>query len=498
MAQKLEQTQTQTQIQQLAMQQVALAGLVELPIADLADRVRNEMVENAALEETDHDNAEETTESADNDDAANEAEDGEEWDAADSGEIRDSLGDYMNEDEVPTYLQARADDARERHEIPLAGGTSAYDDLVRQIGEHDLNEHEREVLEYLIGSLDEDGFLRKDVSALADELAIYHNVPADDAEVERLLRVLQTFDPRGIGARDLQECLRLQLEDPDFPSAYKAQALDVVKRSFKDFVAKRWDIIAQRHGFDDDTTAHVRHVLTHLNPRPGSLLGSGTAENAPTIIPDFYVHVDDDELPEIELNNGDVPDLHVSRAFRDTISQYLKQGKKPNREQHDAFVYAKQKVESAKTFIDLLARRRRTLLAVMQAIVDVQRDFFCNEDDENMLHPLQLKDVAARAGVDISTVSRVTGSKYVQTDYGTYPLKFFFSLQFTSETGDELSARKVRTAIREIVDGEDKSHPLSDEAITAALRGRQLVVARRTVAKYREQLGILTARLRKA
>ncbi len=494
MAQKFDQTQEllQTQTQQLSTLQVALAGLVQLPITELAERVRNEMMDNAALEEADGMTSDEEADEREGRD------DEDEWGNDDNDDIRDSLGDYLNDDDVPAYLQNRADEARQQRENMITGSTSAYEDLVRQIGEHDLSEQEQAVMDYLVGSLDEDGFLRKDIAAVADELAIYHNIDISEGEVERLLRILQTFDPRGIGARSLQECLQLQLEDPELHSPYKVQALGILQRSFKEFVSKRWDVIAQRHELDEEACEKINHLLTHLNPRPGSALGSGSAATAPAIIPDFYVSIGSDGLPDIEINTGEVPELHISRAFRESVAQFAGKHGQLNRAQNDAYIYAKQKVESAQTFITLLVRRRQTLMLVMQAIVDIQTDFFVENDDEALLRPMTLRDVAAKAGVDISTVSRVAGSKYVQTDFGIYPLKFFFSLQFTSaETGDEVSARQVRAALREIVEAEDKAHPLSDEAIAVALRERQLVVARRTVAKYREGLGILPARLRK-
>lgn len=494
MAQKFEQTQQQVQTQQLATLQVALAGLVELPIADLAEKVKDEMVDNAALEESDPEGGNETPDEnqESQDDAPVEGDD--DWDTP--GEVGDAMRDYLNDDEVPEYLKDRADSERERKEAPLTGGTSSFDDLVNQIGEHDLSEHEREIMVYLIGSLDNDGFLRKDLTTLEDELAIYSGIETNEAELTHLLKVLQSFEPRGIGARSLQECLALQLDDPELKSPYKAEAKEVIEKYFKEFATKRWDIIRQRMGIDEAEAERVQNLLVHLNPRPGSVLGSGEAVTAPTVVPDFYVTVGDDGVPEVSLNNGDVPDLRVSRAFRDSIKQYA--GRKGlSREQQDAYVYARQKVESAQTFIGLLQRRKQTLLAVMNAIASFQADFFISDDDEALLRPLTLKEVAARAGVDISTVSRVTNSKYVQTDYGTYPLKYFFSSQFTTSEGDELSSRKVRAALQEIVDAEDKRSPMSDEALAAALTAKGQKVARRTVAKYRELLGIPPARLRK-
>lgn len=500
MAQRFEQTQTQIQTQQLSTLQVALAGLVQLPIEQLGERVRNELVDNAALEESYGDGDEhfgnETDSMRDGDNGGSDAAD-EEWGPGEASDIRDSISDYANADDVPDYLQQRADDARERHEMPLTGGSSAYEDLTRQIGEHDLNDHEREVMEYLIGSLDDDGFLRKDLYAMADELAIYHNIDTNEEELQRLLHILQTFDPPGIGARSLEECLTLQLESPEQQSPHKKRALEVLKQCFKEFASNRWDLIAQKLNMEKEEAEAVRHLLQHLNPRPGAQLGSGAESMAQSVTPDFYVTVGKDGLPEVELNQGDVPELRVSQAFRDSIKQYASSRHALSREQHDAYVYAKQKVDAAQTFIGLIVRRRQTLMAVMQGIVDFQTEFFVENDDETFLRPLTLKDIAQKVGVDISTVSRVTNSKYVQTDYGIYPLKFFFSSQFTTEDGDEMSARQIRNAIRDIIDKEDKAHPYSDEALTSLLAKEGFKVARRTVAKYREQLGILSTRLRR-
>ena len=418
MAQRFEQTQTQTQTQQLSTLQVALAGLVQLPIEQLGERVRNELVDNAALEESYGDADEhfgnETDSMRDGDNDGSDAAD-EEWGPGEASDIRDSLSDYANADDVPDYLQQRADDARERHEMPLTGGSSAYEDLTRQIGEHDLNDHEREVMEYLIGSLDDDGFLRKDLYAMADELAIYHNIDTNEEELQRLLHILQTFDPPGIGARSLEECLTLQLESPEQQSPHKKRALEVLKQCFKEFASNRWDLISQKLNMEKEEAEAVRHLLQHLNPRPGAQLGSGAESMAQSVTPDFYVTVGKDGLPEVELNQGDVPELRVSQAFRDSIKQYASSRHALSREQHDAYVYAKQKVDAAQTFIGLIVRRRQTLMAVMQGIVDFQTEFFVENDDETFLRPLTLKDIAQKVGVDISTVSRVTNSCLLYT-----------------------------------------------------------------------------------
>lgn len=519
MAQRLEQHQDMVQTQQLASLQVAVAKLVELPITELATRVRDEMVDNAALEERDGDSyggnenatddyqqsgADSEGQGAEADDNAYGDDEHTETDEpnaytedADYGSESDAMGDYFSADDVPDYLRQRADDERDRNEFQYSGTTSFYEELQRQIGEHNLTEHEQEVMEYIIGSLDEDGLLRKSTGALVDELAIYHDVETNAAEVDRLISVLQQFEPRGIGARSLQECLHIQLTDPDHRTQYTPLALAVVDKCFKDFASKHWDTVKRRLNMDDETFDHVRNLLVHLNPRPGSALNESTTLSAPTVVPDFYVNVTSDGEVQLSLNNGNVPELQVSPAFRDSIKQYSSNRSRLTREQRDAYTYARQKVDSALSFINLLTRRRQTLLSVMQAIVDKQKAFFINDDDEDSLVPLTLKEVAEVAGVDISTVSRVTNSKYVQTLYGTYPLKYFFSSQFTSSDGDELSARKVKAALRELIDGEDKKHPLADEALAAQLKAQGYNVARRTVAKYRDMLGFPTARLRK-
>lgn len=509
MPQRLEQTQETVQTQQLANLQVAVAKLVELPVTQLAERVRDEMVDNAALEEKDaddgfgagggdsRDSLEEGGDDCDTDGRGEAGGPDGYKDAEDYGPEADAMGDYFSADDVPDYLRQRADAQRDRNEIQYAGGGSFYDELEAQIGEHNLSAHEHDLMEYLIGSLDDDGFLRKDLGALSDELAIYHNIETSASELEGLLRILQTFEPRGIGARSLQECLHIQLSDPDRRTPYTKAALTVVDHLFKDFARKRWGAIGQRLHLSDDELAHVRHELTHLNPMPGSALGEGSGVSAPPVVPDFYVDVTEEREVRVSLNQGDVPELKVSRAFRDSIRQYGGAKSKLTREQRDAYIYARKKVDSAMSFINLLTRRRQTLMSVMQAIVGFQRGFFLGDDDEEQLSPLTLKEVAAKAGVDISTVSRVTSSKYVQTIYGTYPLKFFFSSQFTTSDGDELSARKVKASLRRLIENEDKRRPLADEALTAQLKAEGFQVARRTVAKYRDMLGFPVARLRK-
>ena len=496
MAQKIIQTQTTAQVQQLSLAQVALSQMVELPLAQFAERVQNEMIDNEALEEADNER-DAALDAADPSADSSNGGDDEVMDGGDASEISVALGDYSSEDEVPDYLRERAERAETGSEFVVADQGSFYEELQRQIGEHNLTDHESEVMDYLIGSLDSDGFLRKDALTIADELAIYHNIYTDAAEVDRLLALLQTFEPRGIGARSLQECLRLQLTDPDNHSPWRKDALAVIDTCYQEFAANHWDEVVRRMDFDDEQASHVRHELLHLNPAPGRAFGESSMESAPTVTPDFFVQIGPDGTATATLNWGDVPPLRVSQAFVDSIQQYANHSGTLTREQQEAYVYAQGKVKAAQGFLLLINRRRQTLMAVMQGILDIQRAFFEGDDDEALLRPMALKDVAARAGVDISTVSRTVTAKYVQTLYGVYPLKHFFSGQFTSADGEEVSARQVKAALTEIISQEDKQSPLSDEALVKALQSRGLQVARRTVAKYRDALHIPVARYRR-
>lgn len=494
MAQKLVQTQSQTQTQTLAPQQLLLVKMLELPVSELEERVRNELMDNAALEECTGSEADEAL--AETDTAGDT--DGDETDeyGLRDPQSEDALADYLSADDAPDYLLNRATEARERNEIPFGESTSFYESLKQQIGEHNLNEHQQTLVEYLIGSLDDDGLLRKDMTDLADELAIYHGIETTPEELEAMRRILLNFEPRGIGACSLQECLLLQLRSPEYRSPYKETEIGILQRNYEDFTHKRWDRIALRFGLDDEALKHVQTELKRLNPRPGAAMDEVAGHNLQTVIPDFLVENDANGDFIIRLNQGDVPELRVSRSFRDSVEAYNRNRNHLNRDQRDAFLYTKQKVDAAQSFIEAIRQRRHTLLATMEAIVELQRPFF-EEGDETLLTPMILRDVAIRAGLDISTVSRVSNSKYVQTYYGIYPLKFFFNDKFTTEDGEELSTLHIKNHLRQLIEAENKQHPLTDEQLAAELKTAGYPVARRTVAKYREQLGIPVARLRR-
>lgn len=495
MAQKLVQAQTLTQTQTLAPQQLLLVRLLELPVSELEERVKNELVDNAALEEGDHSLDDISSDEGQSTDEATEVLPEDPYAGKDT-QSEEALADYLSADDIPDYLLNRATEARERNEVPFGENISFYEQLHQQISEHELTEHQQQLLEYLIGSLDDDGLLRKDLSALSDELAIYHNIETDEIELEGILKILHDFEPRGIGARSLQECLHLQINTPEYRSAYKKEELIIIDKYYDDFTHKRWDKIQGHLNVSDDVLEHIQAALRRLNPRPGNALDEMVGHSFQQIIPDFIVENDGNGSLIVHLNSGEVPELRVSGSFKESIKEYTHNKTNLTREQRDAFQYTKQKVDAAQNFIDAIKQRQHTLLITMEAIVELQRPFF-EEGDEMLLQPMILKNVAARTGLDISTISRVSNSKYVQTDYGIYSLKYFFNDKFTTEDGEEHSTLKIKNRLKELIDNEEKRHPLTDEALAALLKEEGIPVARRTVAKYREQLGIPIARLRK-
>ena len=429
MAQTLSQTQTQTLTQeqrlQLTPQQLLAARLTALSLDELRERVEAECMENPWLEKRHT-----------------------------GGNTRRSPLTY---------------------EMGERGETlSFYDRLTEQMGEYDLSDHERDILEYLIGSLDDNGFITKPLSQIADELEIYHSLSASEEEVGRMLAVLQQFDPPGIGARNLKECLLLQ---------HPSQKLRTVfERHWDDFTGKRWDRIQDKMGLTDAEVERLRREVQHLNPRPGNNPSDPVGRATETIKPDFIVEMDDEGTLRLSLNQGDVPSLRLSSEADDSGSE-------------ESASFVREYRERGQLFIDALTQRRLTMTAVMKAIIRLQRPFF-REGDENLLRPMRLEDVAEKTGLNLSTVSRVTSSKYVETPYGIYPLKWFFSGSSTQD-GETVSTRKVKAALKALIEAEDKTEPLSDEALCTALREQGYDIARRTVAKYREQLGYPPARYRK-
>lgn len=519
MAQKLVQQQTQKLVQQqkLTQQQVMLIRMLEMPLTELEQSVQTEIDDNPALEPAPGDSdgdyrlaADETDGNGDagaddktaqgENDSFEERTEREERESA----LDDALQRIGGDDDMPEVRSVGMDymnNGADYEEMTWGDPVSFYDRLKEQMGEQELSDKQQEILEYLIGSLDSDGLLRKDLDTIADELAIYHNIDAEKAEIEEVLAVLQDFDPAGIGARSLQECLLLQMDRKRWTEV-RGAARDVLQDHYDDFINKRWGRIAQQMGLSEHYMGEVQAELLKLNPKPGASLGETEGRNIQQITPDFIVDTADDGTVTFTVSNGRVPELLVSESFVDLIAQFKKREergeKRENltRSEKEALVYAKEKVERAQGFIEAVKQRRHTLYVTMKAIIDIQRKYF-QDGDESDLRPMILKDVADRTGLDISTISRVSNMKYAQTRWGTFKLRHFFSDGYRTENGEELSTRKIKAALQEVVDGEDKRHPLNDDALKEALTKRGFPIARRTISKYREQLGIPVARLRK-
>jgi RNA polymerase sigma-54 factor len=358
-----------------------------------------------------------------------------------------------------------------------------------------MTERDSAIMEYLIGSLDDDGLLRKELNAISDELAVYHNIDATEQEIEDVLHILQTFDPAGIGARSLQECLLLQIERRD-NSRLKELMQRVVTSFFDAFTKKHWKKIQQALKLTDVQAAALFRELRKLNPKPGASLGETVGRSLQQITPDFIVDTGDDGTVSFVLNQGDLPELQVSQSFANSMQEYQQDKEHLSRQAKDALLYIKKKVEAAQGFIEAVKQRRHTLYITMKAIIDWQLRFF-QDGDEADLKPMILKDIAERTGLDISTISRVSNVKYAQTRWGTFPLRFFFSDGYTTEDGEEMSTRKIKLALKEIIENENKQKPYSDEALMKLMNEKGFPIARRTVAKYREQMGFAVARLRK-
>lgn len=485
---RLEQTQAQQQIQTLSPQQILAVKLLELPTVELEERIHAELLDNPALEEGKEPSAE-----AEEQDSYL---DGEAERDSDSSEDL-SLGDYRTEDDIPDYkLQENNRSKGETaEEIPFSDSISFYETLKEQLDMQHLTPEEKQLGEYLIGSLDDDGMLRKSTEALLDELAIYQGVYTTAEELEHVLSIIQDFDPAGIGARDLQECLLLQIKRKE-NTPLKQVELDIISKCCDEFTKKNKERIMQKLGISEETYQAAVAELTKLNPRPGSSLGEVIGKNMQQIIPDFIVDTEEDGTISLSLNNRNVPELRLSREFSEMLDEHTRNKANQSKESKDAMMFLKQKVDAAQGFINAVKQRQQTLLSTMQAIIDLQRPFF-QEGDESLLRPMILKDVAERAQLDISTVSRVSNSKYVQTNFGIYSLKFFFSDGYTTESGEELSVREIKRILKECVDQEDKQKPYTDDELADILKEKGYPIARRTVAKYRQQLNIPVARLRR-
>ena len=495
--QEQRQTQGQKLAQTISHQQLLQATLVELPITQLVDRINTEMNDNPALEV---DASYDIPDTPDYQDYPDDPESSDDYAVSTEREERQSAldealaGSGRDDEDLPVY-HGGSNVAEDREEMVYGQSESFYDQLMEQVGETELTDRQRDIMEYLIGSLDDDGLLRKPADVISDELAIYHNIDATHQEIEYVLKVLQDFDPAGIGARSLQECLLIQISRRD-DSKVKTLMQQVIADYFDAFTKKHWDKIQAALSLTDIQAEALFKELRKLNPRPGASMGETVGRSIQQITPDFIIDTQDDGTVTFTLNHGEVPELKVSQSFVDSMKEYQDNKDHLSRQTKEALLYIKKKVDAAQGFIEAIKVRRHTLAMTMQAIISLQHQFFV-DGDEASLRPMILKDVAEKTGLDLSTISRVCNSKYAQTRWGTFPLRHFFSDSYVTESGEELSTRQIKAALRDIVEAEDKQKPLSDDAIKEELAKKGFPIARRTVAKYREQLGIPIARLRK-
>lgn len=507
MAQELSQTQVQSEVQVLAQnmtpQQLLLVKLTEMSVNELEKRVEEELLDNSALEEApidDPDFHEDTEYSGDasNNDEHEDDGDFHEQDGLKDMEMRDegSYGEYGGDDDFPDYLTQSTYKSSEQVVLPIGEQESFYDSLLSQIGEHDISEKQRVLLEYLVGSLDSDGLLRKPLTMIYYELMTKENVETSLDELEEALKILQRFEPIGIGATSLKDCLLTQLNCKDKNDPDVVEAKKILTKHFDDFINKRYDRLKHLHHLSEEAFDRIIHLLCHLNPRPGSGMTDTVSGQAQVIIPDFTVTQDDNGNFDVSLNQGDIPVLRVSESFRVSLAEYENNKKNLSRDQQDTVVFMKQKVTAARNFINAIAQRRDTLLRTMSTIVQLQKPFF-EEGTVESLQPMILEDVAKKTGLDRSTISRVSKSKYVNTDFGVFPLRYFFNEKFTTSSGDNFSKMHARNKLREIIDTENKKKPLSDDEITEMMKAAGFPVARRTITKYREKMKIPSARLRR-
>ncbi len=492
----LSQTLQQKLLQKLSPQQIQLMKLLQIPTANLEERIKEELEENPALEV-----AEEGYEDGFGEDVKDEfsSPEEEEYDKDGSQDDYDNIdiSDYVSDgdDDIADY-KLRDDnypEADDKKTLPFKIETSFHDMLLDQLGMLSLDERLSRVAEQIVGSIDDDGYLRRDVISICDDLAFRQNIVATEEEIETLIKQIQQFDPPGICARDLKECLLLQLRRQQVDGKDVNLPIQVLERYFEEFTKKHYEKIQRGLNLNDEQLKEIITAIIRLNPKPGGNVGEiNKAESY--IVPDFFIINNNGKL-ELTLNAKNAPDLRISEGYRDMLKDYDR-GSKKDKRQKEAVLFIKQKIDSAKWFIDMIKQRQHTLLSTMDAIMNYQREFFLSGDETN-LKPMILKDIAEITGLDISTVSRVANSKFVQTEFGTYRLKFFFSESLSTESGEEVSTREVKKILSDLIEAEDKRKPLSDEKLTELLQEKGYNIARRTVAKYREQLNIPVARLRK-
>lgn len=473
---------SQTLGQKLSPQQIQFIKLLQIPTAELDTRIEEELEANPALEEGKEEQEEIKNEEEYEDDSS-------------SNDDDLNVEDYLQDEDFSGYKMQGDGPGRdeEDREMPIPTATSLNEQLMTQLGFLGLDERQEIIGTQLIGSIESDGYIRRDLESIINDLAFSQNIETDIDEVEEILRKIQTFDPPGIAARNLQECLLLQLERKEDHSKTVRNAIRIIEDYFDEFTKKHYDKIIKKLDLEgDDELKEVITLITRLNPKPGS--SSSGLVKTQYLIPDFILVNNNGKL-ELSLNSKNAPELKVSRSYSEMMDAYDKSDKK-DKKLKETVSFVKQKLDSAKWFIDAIKQRQQTLLNTMSAIIKYQYDFFL-EGDESNLRPMILKDIANEVGMDISTISRVANSKSVQTEFGIYPLKYFFSEGISTDSGEDVSSREVKHILKQFIEEEDKKKPLSDDKLEKLLKEKGYQIARRTVAKYREQLGIPVARLRK-
>ena len=482
----IRQQQHLKQTQRLSPLQMQMIKLIELNSVELEDKIKQELEENPALDEGVDKN--ETDDELNNDDEYAEV-------LSEEDLVK---GDYNSEEDMPDFRLSsgnRSTNMQSRVDFAFSGDTSLHQSLLDQIHLRDLNEKELKVAEYIIGNLDENGYLENTLQSISDDLIFQEAIDTTPERIEKVLQEIQDLEPSGVGARNLQECLLLQLRKRKNQTESIKNATLILENSFKEFTRKHYDKIKTRLNLTHDELREAVDSIISLNPKPGNIWSDSLEMAMANITPDFIVEVDGSEI-NMSLNNRNIPSLNINRAFSDMMKGYTDNKESMSDDNKQALLFMKQKVDAARWFIDAIKQRQNTLQSTMQAIIGLQYDFFIT-GDEATLKPMILKDVAEKTGFDISTISRVSSSKYVQTETGVYPLKFFFSESMRTDDGEDISSREVKIILKQKIESEDPQKPLTDEQATKMLNDKGYVIARRTVAKYREQLGIPVARLRK-
>jgi RNA polymerase sigma-54 factor len=481
----LKQRLQQKLLQKLSPQQIQMIKLLEVPTLQIEQRIKKELEDNPALEE-----------GTEEEEIPSEAEE-DQFEEKDKDEEEFTLDDYIEEDEIPEYrLQAKnySKDEEKRTEIPFSVGFSFHEHLESQLGLRDLTDKQKILGEYILGNIDEDGYLRRELINIVDDLAFLQNVETTESELEEVLNIIQDLEPAGVGARTLRECLLLQLEkrDKSLPSMKLAHV--ILDLHFDEFTKRHYDKIISRLGITEKELKTAIEEILRLNPKPGGVYSDPYNKTSQPIIPDFILELSEDGF-DLHLNSRNQPELRLSSAYNEMLHSYSKD-KSQKKEMKEAVMFVKQKIDSARWFIDAIKQRQNTLLLTMNAILEYQQEYFI-DGDETKLKPMILKDVAEMTGLDISTVSRVANSKFVQTHFGIFPLKFFFSEGLQTDSGEEVSTREIKRILQDCIENEQKRKPLTDESLTDILQEKGYQIARRTVAKYREQLNIPVARLRR-